>query len=207
MLSALKKRYSNLGLSDELLNKVVPMCILGLPDDADDAVIESRAGESFVSDMLKELQSQSDKIRTLESKVKDKKDNKGDDPKDPPTGDSRLDEVLSLLKSQKEANEALQSRLEALEKVDKAKERDSLISKIANELNMQPAMLDLCKGGLSSDLDEQGIRDALGAAQKKFIELGVNVEEGTLERKTAQAAKEEAERKDAAEWVKEHEIK
>ena len=72
---------------------------------------------------------------------------------------------------------------------------------------MKPQMLDLCKGSLSSDMDEKAIRDSLGAAQKKFIELGVKVEEGQQQRTKTEEAKEQAERKEAADWVKEHEIK
>jgi hypothetical protein len=71
MFDALKKRYSNLGLSDEQLNLVVPMAILGLSDDADAASIDARASESYISDMLKNMQSQSDKIRSLEKKPKE----------------------------------------------------------------------------------------------------------------------------------------
>ena len=58
MIEALKKRYSNLGLSEELLSKVAPIVVLGLSDDADEAAIDARASESYVSDMLKTMQSQ-----------------------------------------------------------------------------------------------------------------------------------------------------
>lgn len=203
MIEALKKRYSNLGLPEEVIAKVAPMAILGLADDADEAAIDARASESYISDMLKSMQSQADKMRTLEGKVKDLEGkNKGVDQTDP-----ALKEVLNLLKEQKEANTALQTRLEKLEGADKAKSHEELVQRIANEIGMKPAMLDLCKGGLSSDMDEKGIRDALGAAQKKFVELGVQVEEGQQQRITTEKAKEEADRKAAADWVKEHQIK
>ena len=69
MIEALKKRYSNLGLSEEQLNLVAPMAILGLPETADEAAIDARASESYISDMLKNMQSQADKIRTLEKRA------------------------------------------------------------------------------------------------------------------------------------------
>ena len=207
MFDALKKRYSNLGLSDDQFNLVVPMAILGLADDADDAAIAARASESYISDMLKNMQSQGDKIRTLEGQVKkDPKDNKGGEPTQP-TGNDKLDQVLSLLNQQKEANEALTKRLEALEGAGKQKDFDSTVARIGKELGLKGDLLDLCKAKLSSDMDETAIRDSLGATKKMLIESGVKVEEGQQQRSSTEKAKEEAERKEAADWVKEHEIK
>ena len=207
MFDALKKRYSNLGLSDDQFNLVVPMAILGLPDDADAAAIDARASESYISDMLKNMQSQGDKIRTLEGQVKkDPKDNKGGEPTQP-TGNDKLDQVLSLLNQQKEANEALTKRLEALEGAGKQKDFDSTVARIGKELGLKGDLLDLCKAKLSSDMDETAIRDSLGATKKMLIESGVKVEEGQQQRSSTEKAKEEAERKEAADWVKEHEIK
>ena len=172
MLSALKSRYSNLGLSDDQLNLVVPMAILGLSDDADEAAIAARASESYISDMLKSMQSQSDKIRSLESKRpkgNDGEDNKGG--KNEPTGDGKMDEVLALLKAQKEANEAMQKRLDDLEGAGKQKEFDSMVTRVGKELHLSAAMLDLCKAGLSSDMDETAVRNALGAKKKALLAI------------------------------------
>lgn len=204
MIEALKKRYSNLGLSEEQLKLVAPMAILGLSDDADEAAIDARASESYVSDMLKNMQSQADKIRTLEKKPKDepKPGNKGEETTDP-----ALKEVLALLKEQKEANTAMQSRLDALEGKGKQKDFDALVASVGKELGLDGDLLDLCKKGLSSDMDEKAVRDSLGAAKKTLIEKGIKVEEGQQQRTSTEKAKEEADRKEAADWVKEHEIK
>lgn len=202
MLGELKSRYSNLGLSDDQFNLVVPMAILGLPDDADDAAIAARASESYISDMLKNMQSQSDKIRSLEKKPKDepKPGNKGDEP-----GSGKLDEVLALLKSQKEANDAMQARLEALEGANKTKAFDELVASVGKELNLSASMLDLCKQGLSSDMNEQAIRDALGAKKKALMEEGVRFDDGIPSHHTA--SQTDAEKKAAEDWVKAHEVK
>lgn len=203
MLSALKTRYSNLGLSDDQFNLVVPMAILGLNDDADEATIAARASESYISDMLKSMQSQSDKIRSLEGKKKDKDDdNKG--VKQEPTGDGKMDEVLKLLKAQNEANEAMQKRLEALEGAGKQKDFDSMVARVGSELKLSAAMLDLCKAGLSSDMDEKSVRDALGAKKKALIDEGVRFDEGgSAGNKGAQS---QAEQSEAEEWVKQHKV-
>ena len=207
MFDALKKRYSNLGLSDEQINLVVPMAILGLADDADAAAIDARASESYISDMLKNMQSQADKIRTLEKNPNGgpKPGNKGGEQTNPTDG-GKLDEVLDLLKQQKEANDAMKSRLEALENKGKQETFDATVARIGKELGLNDDVLDLCKARLSSDMDEKAIRDSLGAAKKTLINNGVKVEEGQ-QTPASRAAKEEAEKKEAADWVKQHEIK
>lgn len=206
MIEALKKRYSNLGLSEEQLNLVAPMAILGLPENADEAAIDARASESYISDMLKNMQSQADKIRTLEKRPKDepKPSNKGDEPTNP--ADSKLDQVLQLLNQQKEASDAMKARLDALENKGKQETFDATVTRIGKELGLNGDMLDLCKARLSSDMDEKAIRDSLGAAKKTLIDNGVKVEEGQ-QSSASRTAKEEAERKEAVDWVKEHEIK
>lgn len=204
MLSALKTRYSNLGLSDDQFNLVVPMAILGLSDDADEATIAARASESYISDMLKSMQSQADKIRTLEKRPKDEPipSNKGG--KQEPTGDGKMDEVLKLLKAQKDANDAMQKRLEALEGAGKQKDFDSMVARVGSELKLSAAMLDLCKAGLSSDMDEKAVRDALGAKKKALIDEGVRFDEGgSAGNKGAQS---QAEQSEAEEWVKQHKV-
>lgn len=207
MIEALKKRYSNLGLSEELLSKVAPMVVLGLSDDADEAAIDARASESYVSDMLKTMQSQSDKVRTLEGKVKDLEGkNKGEGTHNHADED-KFDQVLKLLNEQKEANTAMQSRLDALEGKGKQKDFDALVASVGKELGLDGDLLDLCKARLSSDMDEKAVRDSLGAAKKTLIEKGIKVEEGQQQRTSTEKAKEEADRKEAADWVKEHEIK
>ena len=201
MLGELKSRYSNLGLSDDQFNLVLPMAILGLPDDADDAAIAARASESYISDMLKNMQSQSDKIRSLEKKKDEQKSgNKGDEP-----GSGKLDEVLALLKSQKEANDAMQARLDALEVAHKTKAFDELVASVGKELNLSASMLDLCKQGLSSDMNEKAVRDALGAKKKALMDEGVRFDDGVPGHYTS--SQTDAEKKAAEEWVKAHEVK
>ena len=199
MFDALKKRYSNLGLSDEQLNLVAPMAVLGLSDDADEAAIAARASESYISDMLKNMQSQSDKIRSLEKKPKE--DKGVVEPK--PGDDDKMDKILSLLNEQKTSNEALQARLAALEGASRQKDFDSLVSGIMKELNIPASLSDLCKSGLSSDMDEQSVRNKLGATKKTLVDSGVTFSETTPGGKLAQT---EAEKEEALQWAKEHAI-
>ena len=202
MLSAFKKRYSNLGLSDEQFKLVVPMAVLGLSDDADEASIDARASESYISDMLKNMQSQSDRIRTLEKKPKVEPDpsNKGDEP----TGDAKLDAIMALLNEQKTTNAALQKRLDDLEGAGKQKDFDSLVSRIGKELHISAAMLDLIKPGLSSDMDETAVRDALGAKKKALIDEGVKFDDGGGQH--SGGTQTEAERQAAESWVEAHKV-
>lgn len=202
MFEALKKRHSNLGLSDETLNAVASVVVVGLPDDADDAAIEARASESRTSDMLKVLQSQFDKTRA-EAAKKGPKGNEGVE-KPVEGGEGKLDQVLSLLNEQKTSNEALQKRLEALEGASKQKDFDSKVAGIMEELKIPANLSGLCKSGLSPEMDETALRDKLGAAKKTLIESGVKFADSqTPEAKTTQT---EAERKEAEDWVKEHAI-
>jgi len=202
MLGALKKRYSNLGLSDEQFNLVVPMAVLGLADDADEASIEARASESYISDMLKNMQSQSDKIRTLEKKPKKDGDdgNKGGEP----TGDAKLDAIMALLNEQKTTNAALQKRLDDLEGAGKQKDFDSLVKRIGKELGMSASILDLVKPGLSSDMDEKSVRDALGAKKKALVDEGVKFDDGGSQH--GNGTQSEAEKEAAKAWVEQHKV-
>jgi hypothetical protein len=187
--------------------KVAPMAVLGLAADADEAAIDARASESYISDMLKTMQSQSDKVRTLEGKVKTLEDkNKGDEHTNH-DGDDRLDEVLKLLNQQKESSDSLKARIDALEGNGKQKDFDALVAKVGKDLGLDGDLLDLCKARLSSDMDEKAVRDSLGAAKKTLIDKGIKVEEGQQQQTKTEKAKEEADRKEAADWVKEHEIK
>lgn len=207
MTEALKKRYSNLGLSDEQLAKIAPIAILGLADDADEAAIDARASESYISDMLKEMQSQADKIRTLEKKVKDDpKGNKGGGSTQDGS-DDKLTEVLNLLKEQKDQNDALKTRLDALEGQGKQKDFESRVAQIGKELGLKGDLLDLCKAKLSSNMDDKAIRDTLGAAKKTLVDSGVTVEDGGFQNRDTEKAREEADRKEASDWVKEHQVK
>ena len=206
MTSALKKRYSNLGLTDEMFSKVAPMAVLGMAADADEAAIEARASESYISDMLKTMQSQADKIRTLEAQAgkKNPKDNKGgDEPKDEPKGEMK--EILALLREQKESNNALQARLDALETAGKTKSFEEKVAIVAKELNVSGSILDLLKSGLSSDMDETAIRDTMGAKKKILVDAGVVFSDA--QQMQTEQAQTEAEKKEASDWVKQHEIK
>lgn len=206
MVNALKKRYSNLGLSDEIFSSVAPMAIIGLSDDADESALDARAGESYVESMLKTFQSQMDKIRTDAKKKRNTKDdNKGDDDLDN-AGDGKLDEILSLLNQQRESNEALQNRLAALESADKAKSFDETVSRIAKELKIPSSVLGLCKAGLSPEMEESAIRDSLGASKQVLVNAGVSFSDGGVNL-TENEAVLEAKRKEASDWVERNAIK
>lgn len=205
MAKKLKELYSNLGLPECVISSVAAAVVVGLAADADDAAIEARAKESSVEDMLKSFQSHADKIRTDANKPKDKP--KGDDkPKEEPGKDNQMpDWVKEMLAEQKKTNDALIARIGALEQTNATSTFEATVDKIAKELNLSGAVLDLCKQGLSSDMKESDIRDKLGAAKKTLIENGVRIEEGV--RNTGGGrAETEAERKEAEEWAKAHAI-
>lgn len=200
MLGALKARYSNLGLSEEVLKSVASMAIIGLDESADDAAIAARASEGYVSDSLKTLQSQFDKVRG-EGKRSIKEEPKGE--KHEPIEGGAMEEVLSLLKEQKAANESMRSRLDALENAGKVKSFDEMVSRVGKELKMSASILDLCKQGLSSDMDETAVRNALGAKKKALIDEGIKFDDqsGHLSGTQTQAEQEEA-----SQWVEHNKI-
>lgn len=202
-IKVLKEQYSNLGLSEETLRSVAPVIFSGMSEDSDESAIAARARESYVSDMLKGLQSQMDRLRTP----------KKDETKKPPKGegaDERVDKDMpewakSLLDEQRKQTEALQSRLEALEGESKTKTFDELVSRVGKELHLQGDILDLCKQGLSSDMDEKAVRNALGAMKQILVSQGVHITEGVDPKDVH--TQEQAEMESAKAWAKEHEIK
>lgn len=199
MTQELKRLYSNLGLPESILNSVASVATVGMSSDADDAALSARAGEDSIREMLRSFQSHADKIRSDAKKVEPKK-NKDDD---------ESDDVPSWFKSYEERQEKTQNELlekiKVLEGAASAKDFESLVGRIGKDLGLNDAMLDLCKAGLSSDMDETAVRDKLGAVKKTFIENGVHFEE-RLSSQSA-AARDQAELDAARAWAKENVVK
>lgn len=198
MTIALKELNSNLGLPEEVIRSVAKLAIVGLPSDSDDEAIKSRAGESHVNELLKTMQSEMDKVRS-------KRRNKGANEPIDPVEDAKMDELLSLMRSQRESNDALRSRLEALEGAAKVKSFETLVSAVCTELSIPSSLLGLVKSSLSPDMDETALRNAIGAHKKSLLEAGVLFSESGRKVQT-DAAKLEAEKTAAAAWVDSHKV-
>jgi hypothetical protein len=82
---------------------------------------------------------------------------------------------------------------------------DAVVARIGKELNLAGPMLDLCKTGLSSDMDEKTIKDKLGAAKKVLADSGVRFEEKFSS--TDDSSRRQAEIEAARAWAKEHAAK
>lgn len=197
MTKKLKELYSNYGLPENVLTSVAAVAVNGLDDSCTDEELLERAKAPSVVDFLKSLQSHSDKIRTDALKAA-----KGKTKDDPTNGE---DDVPDYVKSILEQNEKMAKRIEDLENARTAKDFDSLVSKVAKDLGIDAAVLDLVKPGLSSDMDENAIKDKLGAAKKTLSERGATFKE-QLKPQTS-AAELEAQREEALKWAKEHEVK
>lgn len=200
MTQKLKELYSNLGLPESILNSVAGAAVIGLSEDAADDVIAARASEKGIADMLKAYQSHADKVRG------GKKANKGKNNADDGESD---EDAPSWFKSytdgQNEIQQKLLDRIAALESAKETEAFDAIVSRVGKELHLEGAMLDLCKSGLSSDMDEKTIKDKLGAAKKVLVEGGVHFEEKLSSHD--ESSRRQAEIDAARAWAKEHAVK
>lgn len=197
MTQKLKELYSNLGLPETILNSVAGAAVIGLGEDADDAAITARANEKGIADMLKAYQSHADKVRTDAKKAIRGKNNADD-------GESN-DETPSWFKAysdeQNEIQQKLLDRIAVLESAKATEAFDAIVARVGKELNLEGPMLDLCKPGLSSDMDEKTIKDKLGAAKKVLADSGVRFEEKLSS--TDESSRRQAEVEAARAWAKE----
>lgn len=200
MAKELKKAYSNLGLPEEVLKSVAGMVIVGLAEDADDAAIAARAKESYVEEMLKSFQSHADKIRTEAKKATQEEKNKGGEHND----DGVPQYIKDMLQAQKETNELLMKEIQSLKAANSKRSFDESVESIGKELGLTGDLLGLCKMGLSTDSDEKAIRDHLGKAKKTLIDSGAKISDESTKSEHQDETDEEAERKAAEEWVKNH---
>lgn len=208
MTKKLKELHSNLGCPETILTSVANVAIIGLADDADDAAITARANDKSIVDMLKAFQSHVDTVRTAAKKAKPGKTTV-DEPDDEPDNDDKtpkyVKDMMELIKNQGELLKSQGERIEAMEKTSKTNDFNSMVSRIAQELGIDNAVLDLVKPGLSSDMSETAVKDKLGSVVKTLSERGATFKESlTLQ---TNEADEEAQREDAKKWVKEHEVK
>lgn len=201
MTQKLKELHSNLGCPETILTSVANVAIIGLADDADDAAITARANDKSIVDMLKAFQSHVDTVRTAAKKAKPGKTTV-DEPEDEPDNDDKtpkyVKDILDVLKQQGE-------RIDAMENARKTENFDSMVSRVAKDLGISDAVLDLVKPGLSSDMSETAVKDKLGSVVKTLSEQGAVFNE----RLTSQTSEvnEDEEREAAKKWVKEHEVK
>jgi len=201
MTKKLKELHSNLGCPEAILTSVANVAIIGLADDADDAAITARANDKSIVDMLKAFQSHVDTVRTAAKKAKHGKTTV-DEPEDEPDNDDKtpkyVKDILDVLKQQGE-------RIEAMENARKTENFDSMVARVAKDLGIDDAVLDLVKPGLSSDMSETAIKDKLGSVVKTLSERGAMFKESLTP--GASEANDEAQREAAKKWVKEHEVK
>lgn len=197
MTQKLKELYSNLGLPETILNSVAGAAVIGLGEDADDAAITARANEKGIADMLKAYQSHADSVRTNAKKATKGKNN-GED------GESN-DETPSWFKAymevQNEDKQKLLDRIAVLESAKATEAFDAMVTRIGKELHLEGSMLDLCRTGLSSDMDEKTVKDKLGAAKKVLADNGVHFEEKLSS--TDESSRRQAEVEAARAWAKE----
>lgn len=197
MTQKLKELYSNLGLPESILNSVAGAAVIGLGDDADDAAITARANEKGIADMLKAYQSHADSVRTNAKKANQGKNNA----EDGKSNDETPSWFKTYMDSQSEVQQKLLDRIAVLESAKATEAFDAVVARIGKELNLSGSMLDLCRTGLSSDMDEKTIKDKLGAAKKVLADNGVHFEEKLSS--TDESSRRQAEIEAARAWAKE----
>ena len=197
MTQKLKELYSNLGLPETILNSVAGAAVIGLGEDADDAAITARANEKGIADMLKAYQSHADSVRTNAKKAIKGKNNADDGE----SNDETPSWFKSYMDSQSEVQQKLLDRIAVLESAKATEAFDAMVTRVGKELNLSGSMLDLCRTGLSSDMDEKTVKDKLGAAKKVLADNGVHFEEKLSS--TDESSRRQADIDAARAWAKE----
>ena len=197
MTQKLKELYSNLGLPETILNSVAGAAVIGLGEDADDAAITARANEKGIADMLKAYQSHADSVRTNAKKAIKGKNNADDGE----SNDETPSWFKSYMDSQSEVQQKLLDRIAVLESAKATEAFDAMVTRVGKELNLSGSMLDLCRTGLSSDMDEKTVKDKLGAAKKVLADNGVHFEEKLSS--TDESSRRQADIEAARAWAKE----
>ena len=197
MTQKLKELHSNLGLPELVLNSVAEVAKIGLPEDADDAAITARASEKSIVDMLKAFQSHADSVRTNAKKANKGKNNA----EDGESNDETPSWFKSYMDSQSEVQQKLLDRIAVLESAKATEAFDAMVTRVGKELNLSGSMLDLCRTGLSSDMDEKTVKDKLGAAKKVLADNGVHFEEKLSS--TDESSRRQADIDAARAWAKE----
>lgn len=190
ILKGLKDTYSNLGLSEDVLTQYTEV-VAGLAGDADDAKIaEIVAGAGAY---LKSVQAQMD--RRVEDARK-KFETKSGDTK-PAAQSEEMSKVLQLLEAQAESNKQMAERLQKLEGLNEAKERDAMLNRIGAEMGLNGEFLEMAKLKLSGAEDEEAIKNSFGATKQMFIKAGMKVDRDA----STVVAEDEAAKKAAEDWV------
>lgn len=197
MTQELKRLHSNLGLPESVLNSVASVAVMGLSEDADDSVISARAGEESISSMLKSFQSHADRVRS--KKVEPAK-NKVEE-----VADEVPSYFREYMESQEKIQKELRDELASLRSAKAVSEFNVMVDRVGKELGLEGSMLDLCRTGLSSDMDEVAVRNKLGASKKVLIDGGVKFEEKLSSQSIASRA--QADLEEARAWVKSHSTK
>lgn len=202
MTRMLKEHYSNLGLPEGVLTSVAGMAVIGLGEDCTDEVLEARAKESSIFEMLKSFQSHADKIRTDAAKARKQVENKVEENKEIEDAPSWFSAYVD---KQNETQQKLLDRIAELEGANKAKSFASMVDGICAELNLSGAMLDHARHGLSSNMDETTVRNKLGAFKKMLVDSGVHFEEKVSAQE--RSSRDQQYIDDARKWVEEHKVK
>lgn len=202
MSNKLQELYSSLGFSKDVLNDVAEFAVSGLDENCDDAALEAHA-KGFEG-MLKSFQSNTEKRVTEAVKRASEEKNKSGQQTSQQQQQQQQGDEPAWFKTYREAREAeekkLREEIESLRSAKFTEDFDKVVKRVAKGLGLSGEVLELAKAGLSSDMDENAVKDALGKAKKTLIEAGAKI--GSEERTPQMTqSEEEAARKAAASWV------
>lgn len=170
-LELLKKKYSNLGLSQEVLNLYAERLSKSTDDGAEDSVLESNVAE--LEPILKAIQSYGDKRATKAAQGKGKGEG---EPSNPPSNEDvpgdAPDWFKQYMTAQAKKESDLKEQIESLKAQQTTASFDAIVLRVGKELKLEGDMLELAKAKLSADMDENAIRASLGATKELLIKHG-----------------------------------
>lgn len=168
-LELLKKKYSNLGLSQDVLNLYAERLSKSTDEGVEDSVLESNVAE--LEPILKAIQSYGDKRATKAAQGKGKGEGEPSNPDDNVPGDAP-DWFKQYMSAQAEKESALKEQIESLKAQQTTASFDAIVLRVGKELKLEGDMLELAKAKLSADMDENAIRASLGATKELLIKHG-----------------------------------
>ena len=147
VLAALKTRYSNLGLSEKVLGRVAAYVAKTVKEENE---IENAVSDSDIKDMLSEMQSDADRLRTERQKALSELEELKKAPKDDGKKDDDKNKGVELPEDIKNALDYINS----LKERDKANETKSKLDTLKSQ-----AIPELEKKGISKSLCDKYLKD------------------------------------------------
>lgn len=168
LLSGLKTKYSNLGLSEKSLEQVATLLSATANEENLSNVIDGAEG------YLKAIQGEADKARSekaaIQKQLDELKAKGGADPKPEPQPDDFEAKLNAYFESKVKP---LQDKLSSFEAKESAAQRNSLIERLSKEVGI-PEWRHKEGYALSADADEASIKEYLTTVKQNITTAGLD---------------------------------